>query len=397
MVKPPAKPPTTIEEVDLDVLENTLSFYIRTVNLAVSRDLDECLEGLDVAKGTGKITTLLLVDSHPGIRPSVIAQLTMKDRSAMGRIVDQMVAHGLIRRETSLEDTRAQELYITDAGAALAAKVRELVTKQSKDFFALIPQDEQRQLMDILRRAYRRIVGTSTGASATERRVALISGAGRGIGAIVAAELARQGWALSLGMRNPEMPAWADTDTVHLQPYDANEPGAEARWVANALDRFGRIDAIIANAGIMIPKTVIDAEDEDLDAMLAVNVKAPRRLAKAAWGPLSECGRGRVIIIGSLSGKRVKSANSGLYAMSKFAAVALAHAIRQTGFDLGIRATAVCPGFVATNMAAGITDRPAELMTDPADIARVIAMLVDLPNEASVAEFAINCQLEEFF
>nr|WP_280519992.1 MarR family winged helix-turn-helix transcriptional regulator [Rhizobium cremeum] len=159
MPKIPAKPPTTVEEVDLDVLKDTLSFYIRAINLAVSRDLDECLEGLDVAKGTGKITTLLLVDSHPGIRPSVIAHLTMKDRSAMGRIIDQMEAHNLLRRETSPEDSRAQELYITAAGAALAVKVRELVPKQSREFFDFIPEDEQRQLMDILRRAYRRIVG----------------------------------------------------------------------------------------------------------------------------------------------------------------------------------------------------------------------------------------------
>ncbi|MCF3639259.1 MarR family transcriptional regulator [Rhizobium sp. TRM95111] len=147
------------EDVDLDVLNDTLSFYIRTINLAVSRDLDECLEGLDVAKGTGKITTLLLVDSHPGIRPSLIAQLTMKDRSAMGRIVEHLVSHGLIRRETSAEDSRAQELYITESGAELATKVRDLVTRQSKDFFSFIPEDEQAQLMDILGRAYRRIVG----------------------------------------------------------------------------------------------------------------------------------------------------------------------------------------------------------------------------------------------
>ncbi|GEO84799.1 MULTISPECIES: MarR family winged helix-turn-helix transcriptional regulator [Alphaproteobacteria] len=159
MPKPPAKPPTTIEEIDLDVLKDTLSFYIRAVNLAVSRDLDDYLEGLDVAKGTGKITALLLVDSHPGIRPSVIAHLTMKDRSAMGRIIDQMEAHDLLRRETSPEDSRAQELYITDAGAALAVKIRELVPKQSREFFDFIPEDEQQQLMDILRRAYRRIVG----------------------------------------------------------------------------------------------------------------------------------------------------------------------------------------------------------------------------------------------
>jgi NAD(P)-dependent dehydrogenase (short-subunit alcohol dehydrogenase family) len=167
--------------------------------------------------------------------------------------------------------------------------------------------------------------------------------------------------------------------------------------VEAALAAFGRVDAIVANAGLMIPKTVIEAEDADLDALLAINVKAPRRLAKAAWQPLLQSGMGRVIIISSLSGKRVKSARSGLYAMSKFAAVALAHAIRHEGFDLGIRSTAVCPGFVATDMAHGLTERPHDLMTDPRDLARIIAMLLDLPNEASVGEFAVNCQLEESF
>lgn len=228
-------------------------------------------------------------------------------------------------------------------------------------------------------------------------RVALISGASRGIGAAIATELAAQGWRLSLGMRKPEMPVWAGEGQVHLHPYDAGDAGAEARWVEAALATFGRIDAIVANAGLMIPKTVIEADDEDLEALLDVNVKAPRRLAKAAWEPLVQTGRGRVIILASLSGKRVKSARSGLYSVSKFAAVALAHGIRQAGFDLGVRATAVCPGFVATDMARSITDRPEDLMTDPRDLARIVSMLLDLPNEASVAEFAVNCQLEEFY
>jgi NADP-dependent 3-hydroxy acid dehydrogenase YdfG len=229
------------------------------------------------------------------------------------------------------------------------------------------------------------------------RRVALVSGAGRGIGAAIAAQLHEVGWHLSLGMRRPQMPAWGNAETVHLHAYDATGAGAEDAWVEAAHAAFGQIDAIVANAGLMIPKTVVEADDDDLNAMLEVNVKAPRRLAKAAWEALSASGRGRVVLLASLSGKRVKSAGSGLYAMTKFAVVALAHGIRQVGFDRGIRATAVCPGFVATDMALAISDRPAELMTDPKDIARIVTMLLDLPNEASVAEFTINCQLEESF
>lgn len=231
----------------------------------------------------------------------------------------------------------------------------------------------------------------------TEARVAMISGANRGIGAAVAATLSAAGWGLSLGQRSTEAPAGTDPDRTLVHRYDATAAGSEEAWVAATLARFGRVDAIVANAGIMIPKGVIEADDADLDAMFAVNVKAPRRLAKAAWAPLKASGRGRVIILASLSGKRVKSVGASLYAVTKFAAVALAHGIRHSGFADGIRATAVCPGFVATDMARTLTPRADRDMTDPADLARVIAMLIDLPNEASVAEFAVNCQLEESF
>lgn len=230
-----------------------------------------------------------------------------------------------------------------------------------------------------------------------EGRVALLSGAGRGIGAAIAARLAEEGWLLSLGIREPRASGWSTADTVQVHRYAAGDPAAEARWVAAALERFGRIDAIVANAGIMIPKTVVEIEDSDLDAMFEVNVKAPRRLVREAWPSLAESGRGRVVILASLSGKRVKTARAGSYSLSKFAAVALAHGIRHAGFDAGIRATAVCPGFVATDMARSLTDTPDADMTDPRDVARIVAMLLDLPNQASVAEFTVNCRLEDSY
>lgn len=231
----------------------------------------------------------------------------------------------------------------------------------------------------------------------TDRKVVLISGANRGIGAAAAKAFAAEGWSVSLGMRAPALPEWADPAVHQAVAYDATDPKSGERWAAEALARFGRIDAVVANAGISIPKDVIAAEDDDLDALLTVNVKAPRQLVKAAWTPLCESGRGRVVIIASLSGKRVKSARSGTYSVSKFAAVGLTHAIRHAGFERGVRATAICPGFVATDMARSLTDRDDALMTSPDDLARVIVMLVSLPNEASVAEFAVNCQLEESF
>jgi len=150
--------PDTTTQVDLDVLENMLSFYIRVVDSVLSRDLDNRLKEYEVARGKGKITALFLIDSHPGIRPSVVAELTMKDRSALGRILENFETHGLITRKISKKDSRAQELYITEKGAAMAAEVRAIVVEQSENFFDhIIPRDEQKQMMGILKRAYLRL------------------------------------------------------------------------------------------------------------------------------------------------------------------------------------------------------------------------------------------------
>jgi NAD(P)-dependent dehydrogenase (short-subunit alcohol dehydrogenase family) len=140
---------------------------------------------------------------------------------------------------------------------------------------------------------------------------------------------------------------------------------------------------------------VIAADDGDLDDLIQVNVKSPLRLVRAAWPHLVASGHGRVVTIASLSGKRVKSAKSGLYAISKFAALAMTHAIRHAGWDEGVRATAVCPGFVATDMAAGLANRPPEAMTQPQDVARIVAFLLDLPDTASITEIPINSTLED--
>ena len=199
------------------------------------------------------------------------------------------------------------------------------------------------------------------------QKVALISGASRGIGAAVAGRLAADGWLLSLGMRNPDDAA-GRLSGAHVMHHDAMQKD-EGDWVAAAQERFGRIDAVICCAGIMAPETVVSVDDDTLDAMFEVNVKSPRRLVRAAWPALQQAGAGRVVILASLSGKRVKSAASGAYAMTKHAAVALSHGIRQAGWEDSIRATAICPGFVNTDMARAITDFEPADMTTPEDVA----------------------------
>lgn len=228
--------------------------------------------------------------------------------------------------------------------------------------------------------------------------VAMISGASRGIGATIAQDLLDSGWLLSLGVRDPgRIPPALVHDDVLVHHFDALDAGSEACWVASTVERFGRVDAVINNAGVMVPKSVIEAEDDDIDAVLGVNVKSPLRLVRAAWPHLTATGRGRVVTIASLSGKRVKTAKSGLYAVSKFAALGLAHAIRHAGFADGVRSTAICPGFVATDMARALTEIDAGEMTQPQDIARLVRLVLELPNSASIAEIPVNCALDDSF
>ena len=224
-------------------------------------------------------------------------------------------------------------------------------------------------------------------------KVAMVSGASRGIGAAIAAALTTGGWSVSLGVRRPEATAGGERRLVCR--FDALDPASEALWVARTVERYGRIDAVVHNAGITVPKTMLEADDEDFDLLFGVNVKSPLRLTRAAW-PYLVASRGKVVTIASLSGKRVKSVDSSFYALSKFAAVGLAHGLRQCGKEAGVRSTAICPGFVATDMVA---PRGLDMtqITQPADIARIVHLVLELPPTASISEIPVSWTVEENF
>ncbi|MGX7708431.1 SDR family NAD(P)-dependent oxidoreductase [Methylobacterium sp. Gmos1] len=221
-------------------------------------------------------------------------------------------------------------------------------------------------------------------------RVAMVSGASRGIGRAVAERLARAGYRISAGLRDPRS---ADAPW-HACRYDAAEPGAAEAWTRATLDAFGRIDVLVNAAGINPMARFLDSDETAFDALMAVNVKAPMRVIRAAWPHLVACGSGRIVNLASLSGKRVRNDNAG-YAMAKAALVSLTQAVRREGWEHGIRATAFCPGFVETDMTARVTKQPRDLMSRPEDVAAVIETLVRLPNTASVAELLLNCRHED--
>ena len=116
-------------------------------------------------------------------------------------------------------------------------------------------------------------------------------------------------------------------------------------------------------------------------------------LARAALPHLKSAGAGRFVILASLAGKRVLGPGVG-YQMTKHAAVALAHAVRLEGWEAGVRALAVCPGLVDTDLVAGIAGIAKEEMIDAESLARLVVTTMTLPNNASVAELLVNCRYE---
>ena len=227
--------------------------------------------------------------------------------------------------------------------------------------------------------------------------VILISGANRGIGASIAQELTSNGYRVSLGARDPASLVerhGAENDNNLYSHFDAFDPETALNWVQSTLRKFGRIDALVNNAGSAEQVTIQDDDDEALDRLWAVNVKAPLRLTRHCLPHLEKTGRGRIINIVSLSGKRVRNAFVG-YNMTKFAVMGLTHTTRYASWDKGVRVTAICPSFVSTDMSAYTSKVASEEMIQTGTVAEVVKFAIELPNNAAIAELLVNCRLEE--
>jgi NADP-dependent 3-hydroxy acid dehydrogenase YdfG len=223
-----------------------------------------------------------------------------------------------------------------------------------------------------------------------DNRIVMVSGASRGIGRAVVDRLMASGFRVSAGLRDPGRLQQSERLMTHR--YDAEDAESPISWVKATVARWGGVDAIVNAAGINPKVRVSDEGEDDLEDMWQINVKGPLRVIRAALPHLAVCGHGRVVNLGSLSGRRVGS-NVG-YAMTKFAVVALTHGLRREGRAAGIRATVVCPGYVATDMTLNDDEIPRHEMSQPGDIAHLVETVLMLPNNASVSELLVHCQFE---
>jgi 3-oxoacyl-[acyl-carrier protein] reductase len=195
-------------------------------------------------------------------------------------------------------------------------------------------------------------------------RVALVTGASRGIGRAIAQRLAAQGAVVVAAARGENAKAVAGEiaasgGTAESASLDVTETGAPERFVAEALARHGRIDILVNNAGITRDQLMLRMKRDDWDAVLATNLTAAFALTQAALKPMIRQRAGRIICISSVVGQ---SGNPGQanYAASKAGLIGFAKAVALEVASRGITVNVVAPGMIETDMTRAITDSARE-------------------------------------
>jgi len=187
------------------------------------------------------------------------------------------------------------------------------------------------------------------------KKTALVTGAARGIGLSVAKKFLAEGWRVALLdiegelLRNA-VAALDDADNTLALHADVSDANAIAAAVAETERRFGRLDALVNNAGIAMFAPLLETSDDDWNRILAVNLTGPFLCTKAAAPVMRERGGGAIVNITSISGCRASALRTA-YGTSK---AGLAHLTKQLAVELaalGIRVNAVAPGPVETAMA----------------------------------------------
>ncbi|MEU5668187.1 SDR family NAD(P)-dependent oxidoreductase [Streptomyces longwoodensis] len=181
------------------------------------------------------------------------------------------------------------------------------------------------------------------------RGTALVTGASSGIGAAVVGRLAAEGgWRLVLSGRDEaRLARIAGQASGTAFAADLTRPGAEARLTRFALDRWGRVDLLVAGAGIGWAGAFGSMPAADLDEVIDVDVRATLRLVRQVVPHMVAAGGGRVVLIGSLAGV-VAVRDEAVYSAAKAALAAFADALRYELAPTGVRVTHVVPGVVDT-------------------------------------------------
>lgn len=211
----------------------------------------------------------------------------------------------------------------------------------------------------------------------------LVTGAGRGIGRATAQAFAEAGFAVVVAERAPgrgrsaERALRAMGAPALFVRTDVAEPGAAQRAVRAAVRRFGRLDCVVNNAGVLTVGRLDRLAPARIREMVRVNLLGPLRVLRAALPLLRRRRRGAIVNVASLLGKE-GAAEYVSYCATKFGVIGLTEALAEELRGTGVSVWAVCPGAVDTPMArqgGGLTERERADLIPPESVARVIVEL----------------------
>jgi 3-hydroxybutyrate dehydrogenase len=175
-------------------------------------------------------------------------------------------------------------------------------------------------------------------------RAALVTGAASGIGRAIAARLEGDGWGVLAVDVVPDPDGPGEAHAADLTTRAGNAGAVEA-----ALARFGRLDAVVANAGFQHVAPVEEFPEDRWDALVALLLTSPFLLAKHAWPALGESGDGRFLVVASVHGLVASPFKVG-YVAAKHGVLGLVKVLALEGAERGIAVAAICPGYVRTPM-----------------------------------------------
>jgi len=231
-----------------------------------------------------------------------------------------------------------------------------------------------------------------------KQRVALITGGGSGIGFATTRALLERGWSVAVcGRDSAKLSRAVDelkernsggADRLFASTVDVSNAADVQNWIAAACDRFGPPDLLVNNAGVGVSGEIATFTEEQWDLTMDINLKGVFLCTREVLPRMRAAGGGWIINIASLLGKRGMS-GAATYCASKFGVVGFTESLAREEAKHNIRATSICPGYVATPMVAD-APVPAEEMIRPEDIAATVLYLLELSSKTVIREIVVE-------